>query len=677
MGILTPFFNLFKPAKTDPQAISKINENMDIIDTEMHKPPLTVNNVDPDPDTRDIHIETVPLADNLTSDEAQLNQGTFIERTSGGDASISDGSASISSIKGNMVHTGYVPEVLNMTVNAATRVPPAAITATLDEATFEAYVETAGTYTLTYDDDAWDEDPADYGVTISNDPVDGDSITIVWDGENDAVMTVNAVPRVAPPAITATIDRDTFVAYVAASGTITLNYTTAWSADPENYGITVTNEPVAGDQIVVVYVKLDRGTITPASPTSFNSTGWNLYDKANGYAKVVKYSTTLGFRIEGSFSLLSFAPTLNGTQSALTQEDGYFMIPSDGYVFVTGGDATTCIYATWSDWIDGYEGDFESYTCATISLTTVMANFPYGLLAIGNTKDEINFNTQKAYSRVQRIAYSDAAMETVIASGLPYDADTNYIYVVRASVVEYDIEVDPVYTVSDHGIEFYIAGTSTPIETETLYGENLKDLLRHDLPERITENAQAIALERATGGIVQDGNTATQAISAGEFVNWKGYLYTADSAISVGATFAASGAGKNLTAVSKGGFNALNSNIDSITGYGSNSNGTYWKFKDGTMICAKKVTATKDMTVANGSLYTHSGSISLGNWPDAFTSVPFVNVTNVSASGYWVDDFASGNTPSATNAGKVFLTRATSQAGVSITLNVIGIGRWK
>ena len=564
MGILTPFFNLFKPAKTDPQAISKINENMDIIDTEMHKPPLTVNNVEPDPDTRDIHIETVPLADNLTSDEAQLNQGTFIERTSGGDASISDGSASISSIKGNMVHTGYVPEVLNMTVNAATRVPPAAITATLDEATFEAYVETAGTYTLTYDDDAWDEDPADYGVTISNDPVDGDSITIVWDGENDAVMTVNAVPRVAPPAITATIDRDTFVAYVAASGTITLNYTTAWSADPENYGITVTNEPVAGDQIVVVYVKLDRGTITPASPTSFNSTGWNLYDKANGYAKVVKYSTTLGFRIEGSFSLLSFAPTLNGTQSALTQEDGYFMIPSDGYVFVTGGDATTCIYATWSDWIDGYEGDFESYTCYTISLTTVMANFPYGLLAIGNTKDEINFNTQKAYSRVQRIAYSDAAMETVIASGLPYDADTNYIYVVRASVVEYDIEVDPVYTVSDHGIEFYIAGTSTPIETETLYGENLKDLLRHDLPERITANAQAIALERATGGIVQDGNTATQAISAGEFVNWKGYLYTADSAISVGATFAASGAGKNLTAVSKGGFNALNSKISNI-----------------------------------------------------------------------------------------------------------------
>ena len=565
MGALTHFFNLFKPAKTDPQAISKINENMDIIDTEMHKPPLTVNNVDPDPDTRDIHIETVPLADNLTSDEAQLNHGTFIERTSGGDASISDGSASISSIKGNMVHTGYVPEVLNMTVNAATRVPPAAITATLDEATFEAYVETAGTYTLTYDDDAWDEDPADYGVTISNDPVDGDSITIVWDGENDAVMTVNAVPRVAPPAITATIDRDTFVAYVAASGTITLNYTTAWSADPENYGITVTNEPVAGDQIVVVYVKLDRGTITPASPTSFNSTGWNLYDKANGYAKVVKYSTTLGFRIEGSFSLLSFAPTLNGTQSALTQEDGYFMIPSDGYVFVTGGDATTCIYATWSDWIDGYEGDFEAYTCDTISLTTVMANFPYGLLAIGNTKDEINFNTQKAYSRVQRIAYSDAAMETVIASGLPYDADTNYIYVVRASVVEYDIEVDPVYTVSDHGIEYYIAGTSTPIETETLYGENLKDLLRHDLPERITENAQAIALERATGGIVQDGNTATQAISAGEFVNWKGYLYTADSAISVGATFAASGAGKNLTAVSKGGFNALNSKFPTIT----------------------------------------------------------------------------------------------------------------
>lgn len=73
MGVLTPFFNLFKPAKTDPLAISRINADMDIIDTELHRPPLTVNQTEPDPETRDIHIETVPLANDLSSDQAQIN----------------------------------------------------------------------------------------------------------------------------------------------------------------------------------------------------------------------------------------------------------------------------------------------------------------------------------------------------------------------------------------------------------------------------------------------------------------------------------------------------------------------------------------------------------------------------------------------------------------------------
>ena len=121
MSILTPFFNLIKPAKTDPTAIAQINSNMDVIDTEMHRPPLTVNDIEPDPETRNIPITTVPLADNLTSDEAQINQGTYIIRTSGGEASIADGSAWLSDLRGNMVKTGYVPESLNMTVTPVAR----------------------------------------------------------------------------------------------------------------------------------------------------------------------------------------------------------------------------------------------------------------------------------------------------------------------------------------------------------------------------------------------------------------------------------------------------------------------------------------------------------------------------------------------------------------------------
>ena len=481
MSILTPFFNLIKPLKTDRIKAADMASNFDTIDTEMHRPPLTVNGILPNPVTRNIPLESVPLADNLSSDDAQFNQGTFIERTSGGAASISDGAASLSTIKGNMIKTGYIAASINMTVNAVPRVAPAAITATIDNAAFEAYVQEAGTYTLTYTT-SWSANPADYGISVTNTPVSGDEIVVVWDGESDPVMTVNAVERPVPAAITATLDRDTFVAYVATSGTVTLSYTSGWSANPALYGITVENTPVSGDSIVVVYVKENRGTITPANVTAFNSTGWNLYDNDEGYAMVVKYSDDYGYLIGGSYSLVTFATTPTGTQSAVNVDaNGYFNVSEDGYIIVTGGDATTYILATWSDWTEGYEGDFESYTVDTIDLSEIMLNFSAGLCAIGDVRDEINFNTQYAISRINRLAYTEENLEAVIASGMQYDTDTNYIYVVRQNPVETSFEVDGTYTVSDHGLEFYTATTTTPPVTESIYGDNLKDKLRTDV----------------------------------------------------------------------------------------------------------------------------------------------------------------------------------------------------
>ena len=131
MSSLTPNFSLIKPAKTDGVKVSDFDANMEIIDTEMHKPPLTVNGVLPDASTRNIEIDSVPIADNLSSDEAQFNQGTFLIRTSGGGTSVADGTASLSTIKGNMVKTGYVAEQLSMVVDPAPREAPAAITATI------------------------------------------------------------------------------------------------------------------------------------------------------------------------------------------------------------------------------------------------------------------------------------------------------------------------------------------------------------------------------------------------------------------------------------------------------------------------------------------------------------------------------------------------------------------
>ena len=87
----------------------------------------------------------------------------------------------------------------------------------------------------------------DFGIECANvfdgEIISGDSIQIVWDGEEDAVVTVTC-PRTAPT-ITATIDRDDFVAAADASGTYNFYFTTEWSDDPEDYGITVTGTPAS------------------------------------------------------------------------------------------------------------------------------------------------------------------------------------------------------------------------------------------------------------------------------------------------------------------------------------------------------------------------------------------------------------------------------------------------
>jgi hypothetical protein len=189
---------------------------------------------------------------------------------------------------------------------------------------------------------------------------------------------------------------------------------------------------------------------------------------------------------------VNFAETPTGTSSAISVDaDGYFNVPSDGYLIVTGADDTTYVYATWADWTEGYEGEFEPYTDYAVDFSSVMVFFNAGLLAIGDVRDEINFNTQKAISRIERLAYTPENLEDVIASGRPYETDTNYIYCVRASYVETDIAIDGTYTVSDHGIEFYTATTTTPPVTECIYGNNLKDKLRMDVLTISAQNLSA------------------------------------------------------------------------------------------------------------------------------------------------------------------------------------------
>lgn len=468
----------------------------------------SVNHVEPD-ENGNVELTVVDYADNLTSDDAQTEFRAFIIDTSGGSQSIADGDAWVSSVQGNAVKTGYSAEVLTKSI-----VP--AMSYSFDRDTFVAEVNnTSGTYVFTYDGSDWYYDNnvvdiTDYGVTITvpEENAQAYSSNISLEVEVDASDFGTAVSNV---------DGNYAFSYDGTDWTYLSNV-----VDLADYGVTVSGGAVEFDTITVVYrsgkatltvnfTAENRGTITVATPTAFKSTGWNLYQSSNGYAYVAGGHQ---YKIGGAYTSVTFSTTTTGQQTPVSIVDGFFNIADNGYVFVVGGNDTTYIYLPWTDWTEGYEGAFQTFTESTVILPTVdTADNPLphtvkGLCAVGTVRDEINSNTFIEYDRIERMTYSAANLAIAQASGRDYDYDTNYIYLVRATPVTYMIPsgVLPDYTVSDHGIEYFV-GSQIPVYAQTLYGRNLKDYLRHDVPNAI--DSRRYTVETTDWVANTDSNTNT------------------------------------------------------------------------------------------------------------------------------------------------------------------------
>lgn len=71
-------------------------------------------------------------------------------------------------------------------------------------------------------------------------------------------------------------------------------------------------------------------------------------------------------------------------------------------------------------------------------------------------------------------------MNTVIAMGVPYDWDINYIYYVLSMPVTYSVDINSLYVVNDFGTEEF-TGTIVAVGAETIYGENLRNKLKTDV----------------------------------------------------------------------------------------------------------------------------------------------------------------------------------------------------
>lgn len=108
---------------------------------------------------------------------------------------------------------------------------------------------------------------------------------------------------------------------------------------------------------------------------------------------------------------------------------------------------------------------------------------------------------------------------------------------------------------------------------------------------------------------------------------------------------------------------------------GSNANGNWVKFADGTMICIKKITFTNVViNTAWGSVYETASKLNFGDYAQEFIETPSVSIDLAEGATCFCETF-SGRTKTAI--GSTWLWKPAIEANGTMTFDVIAIGRWK
>lgn len=118
--------------------------------------------------------------------------------------------------------------------------------------------------------------------------------------------------------------------------------------------------------------------------------------------------------------------------------------------------------------------------------------------------------------------------------------------------------------------------------------------------------------------------------------------------------------------------------INGIIESGSNENGEWIKYADGTMICCQKIsTGQCSVSSAWGNLYAYSNT-NTNNFPQTFIDIPTLSIESgniTGAYGFWLCDY--GNRVVTNSYWKGWALIRPTTGNVNTILNVIAVGRWK
>lgn len=106
---------------------------------------------------------------------------------------------------------------------------------------------------------------------------------------------------------------------------------------------------------------------------------------------------------------------------------------------------------------------------------------------------------------------------------------------------------------------------------------------------------------------------------------------------------------------------------------GSNANGSYIKYSDGTMICNKEYTIASASFPNTWGGWYETAQINLGSFPVNFIATPYVYVTAIGGS-FFIEGVKS---TSQSSVGTTYLLKPSSSSISNIAIEILAIGKWK